>query len=182
MKNKLIPLYREKEIYTLFYDTAHDKIYRFPHRNKSSLVYIGLFLLVLYGSILLNNIYQPYRNLLLNIALFFAAVIICYFIAKFFMKNYYIPRMDNEVLLDENTMEQYARKGMKQFRTELSLGIGVSVILSLIGFILFFLMSQIELLIIGSLGIIPLFIIFLTRPLTRNAILKKFQNKDVKKL
>ncbi|GAB3799619.1 hypothetical protein [Virgibacillus kimchii] len=180
MKKKLIPLYREKEIYTLFYDVTHNKLYRFPHRNKSSLTYIGLFILVLYGSTFLNDIYQPYRGLLLNIGLFLAAVLICYFIAKFFMKNYYIQKLDNDVFFDENSMESVANKGLKQFRTELNLGVGVGVILTVFGFVLFFMFSQIELLIIGSLGLVPLFIIFLTRPFTRKKILHKFQNKEIK--
>lgn len=180
MKYKLIPLYREKEIYTLFYDAAHNKLYRFPHRNKPSLTYIGLFILVLYGSSFLNDIYQPYRGPLLNIVLFIAAAVICCFIAKLFMKNYYVQKLDNDVFYDENNMEHFAEKGMKQFRTELHLGVGAGMILALIGFVLFFIFSQIELLIVGSLGLVPLLIIFLTRPFTRNEILKKFQNKEIK--
>ncbi|HLS71120.1 MAG TPA: hypothetical protein VK027_05615 [Chitinophagaceae bacterium] len=180
MKKKLTPLYREKEIYTLFYDTIHNKLYRFPHRNKSSFTYIGLFILVLYGSTLLNDIYQPCSGPVLNIALFLIAAIICYFIAKSFMKNYYIQKIDSNIFFDENSMEDLANKGMKQFRTELNLGVVLGMILAAFGSVLFFIFSQIELLIIACLGLFPLFLIFLTYPLTRKKILKKFQNKEIK--
>ncbi|MFU0791773.1 hypothetical protein JNUCC74_07280 [Cerasibacillus sp. JNUCC 74] len=179
MKNKLIPIYREKEIYTLFYDKDHNKLYKFPHRDKSSFVYVLLFILVLYGSRIVNAIYQPYKGLLLNITLFFIVNIICYIIARYFFNHYYIPKTERTIFYNQESMESFAYKGEKQFRLELNLGGGLSLLLAGGGYTLFFMFSQIELLIIGCLGSVPLFMIIINKPFTRIKILREFQNKEI---
>ncbi|MGY0691200.1 hypothetical protein ACW2QC_00240 [Virgibacillus sp. FSP13] len=77
-------------------------------------------------------------------------------------------------------MENYAIKGMEQLRIELSVGGGLSILLALLGFVLFFMFSQFELLIIGCLGSAPIFVFLLMKPYTRIKILRMFQNKEIK--
>ncbi|SHG92705.1 hypothetical protein [Virgibacillus chiguensis] len=179
MKNKLIPIYREKEIYTLFFDDKNNKLYKFPHREKSSLIYILLFFVVLYGSQFINQIYQPYKGVLLNITLFAIANGVCFFIAKFVYSHYYIQKTDENIFLNQESMKKYATEGENQYRLEVNLGGGISLVMFVIGSVLFFIFQQMELLIIGSLGSVPLFIILINRPLSRLKILRGFQNKNI---
>lgn len=61
MHGKLIPLYREKESFTLFYDTDKNQLFRLPHRGKIGGFswYYLLPLLTLYVSNFLMNCINP---------------------------------------------------------------------------------------------------------------------------
>ncbi|ASN05374.1 hypothetical protein [Virgibacillus necropolis] len=180
MKNKLIPIYREQEIYTLFYDTVHEKLVLFPHRKNAPLAYVYLIILVLLGSWYFNDIYQPYKDPLFNIILFLVVIVFSYVFAKIFMNSYYIQRTEETVYLDNESMENCAIQGMKQLRMELYLGGGISVLFTVAGFALFFIFSQLVLLTFGGLGVVAIFLILLTRPFTRIKVLKKFQSKEIR--
>lgn len=176
----MIPIYREKEIYTIFYDTEQNKLYRFPPRKLgSAFTYMGLFFLFLYGPKMLNGIYQHYRNPLLDLFLFVVLLISCFVISKVLMNQFYIQRMEHHEFYNKDNMKHIADMGRKQFRIELNLGLGLSLFLSSICFVLFILFHRIEPLILLGLGLVPIYSILLTRPITRNVILKKFQRKEI---
>ena len=180
VQKNLIPIYREKEIYTIVYDTEQNKLYRFSHRKLgSSLTYMGLFFLFLYGSKMLNGIYQHYRNPLLDLFLFVVLLISCFVISKVLMNQFYFQRMEHHEFYNKDNMKHIADMGRKQLRRELILGLGLCLFLSLIGLVLFVMIRQIEPLIVFGLGLVPIYIILLTRPFTRNVIFKKFQRKEI---
>ncbi len=176
---RLIPIYREKEIYTMFYDSKQNKLYRYAHREKSSFLYILLFIIIINSSGLLNQIYQPYKGFLLNIILLIISNFVCYFVAKYLYSRYYIQTTGKGIFLDQESMKEYARKGEEQYYLELNLGGGICLFVVVIGFALFCIFNQIQFLIIGSLGSIPLFMIFLNRPFRRLQVLRAFQNKEI---
>src|SRR5690625_5628337 len=84
VNKQLIPFYREEEIYTLFYDEENNKMYRFSHRKTSSFKYIGLFMIVLYGSKVANDIYQRYNNPTIKIIVLLIIKILLYIAARAF--------------------------------------------------------------------------------------------------
>ncbi len=95
------------------------------------------------------------------------------------MNQFYIQRMEHHEFYNKDNMKHIADMGRKQFRIELNLGLGLSLFLSSICFVLFILFHRIEPLILLGLGLVPIYSILLTRPITRNVILKKFQRKEI---
>lgn len=139
-----------------------------------------MFLVVLYGSRIANDIYQPYKGLSLNIILVVLANIACYFITISLYKNYYIQKTDNPIYLDDTSMEKYANQGEKQFRIEFFSVGGMGIIIALVGHILFFKFSNIELLVVGCLGSALVISIFLMKPFARLKALRAFQSREIK--
>src|SRR5699024_6880623 len=80
MENGLIPLYREQERYTLFYDQHNSHLYKFQHRNKSFAVFFMVILMLTYGSKTFDGIYQNYQSTFLNISLFIIAIAVTYYV------------------------------------------------------------------------------------------------------
>src|SRR5699024_2551405 len=80
MDNKLIPLYRERESYTFFYEQQNNVLYKLQHRNKS----FGLFFIFILGmtwaSELISDIYANYQSSFLNIIIFISAIGITYYL------------------------------------------------------------------------------------------------------
>ncbi|MEC5425179.1 hypothetical protein QGM71_16965 [Virgibacillus sp. C22-A2] len=179
MKNKLIPIYREKELYTFFYDPDKNHLYRFQHRKKSSGMNFFLLLAVLYGSRYADRIYQSYKGPLVDVVLFTIVLVISYFMAIYFYEKFYIQEKSPKIFLGKESLENYAAKGISQLRTELYLGATLSLLLTIGGFVLFFVFSHFELLVIGCLGSLAIFIFLLMRPFTRIKILRQFQKGEI---
>src|SRR5690625_2683104 len=143
VNKQLIPFYREEEIYTLFYDEENNKMYRFPHQKTSSFKYIGLFMIVLYGSKVANNIYQSYSNSIINIIVFLIINILLYIGARSLYHRYYNHDKTRSIFIDEVRLMNYANQGLRQFRIELYASISLGI-LSLGGFLLFIVLNQLE--------------------------------------
>ncbi|MGY0691203.1 hypothetical protein ACW2QC_00255 [Virgibacillus sp. FSP13] len=178
MQNKLLPIYREKELYTLFYDQENNHLYKIQHRKKSFGVFFILMLAVFYGSKIIDGIYQEYQDPLLNTILFFAALALGYFVAQSIYGNYYIEETKREIFLDSSAMEQNAIAGMKQLRIEIYASI-VALILALLAFVLFFIYSEILLLVIGTFGVATIMILLFMKPFARIKVLKKFKRREI---
>lgn len=178
MKNKFIPFYREKELYTLFYDQSHNRLYKFQHRNKSFGVFFLFMIMIIYGSSFLDSIYQKYHSVLFDIVLFFVAVGITYYIARKFYQYYYIEETKRSIILDQNTLEKCATKGTKQFRIEFCSSI-VSLLIGVVFFIIFFVTSRIRPLVIGCICMAVIFILIYMKPLARKRVLKGFRDRNI---
>ncbi|GIO23662.1 hypothetical protein [Oceanobacillus sp. J11TS1] len=136
MEYKLIPLYREQERYTLFYDQENNHFYKFQHRNKSFAVFFLVMLAIIYGSKFLDSIYQEYQSTLPNIILIIIGLGITYYVSKKFYRSYYLTETKQEIILDKYNLKKYAIKGMKQFRIEFYSSIA-SLPIGIIFFIIF---------------------------------------------
>lgn len=173
MQNKLIPIYREKELYTLFYDQENNYLYKIQHRKRSFGVFFILVLLIFYGSKYADRIYQGYQGFLLDTLLFLVALALSYFVAQSIYGKYYNEETKREIFLDSSALEQTAIAGMKQLRIEIYASI-VVFILALLAFVLFFIYKEILLLVIGMFGAATVMILLFMRPFARMKILKKF--------
>ncbi|BBO00023.1 hypothetical protein [Sporolactobacillus terrae] len=181
MFGKLVPVYREKESFTLFYDTDKKQLYRFPHRGKIggfSWFYL-LPLLVLYVSSFLNDLYQPYGSLVLNLVCSIILLPIGYSIARVFYKGYYIQNKNCGYYLDQENLLNYEEQGKKQFVRE-CIGTLCSIVVMIIGFVVFFVFNQLQGLIIGGIGYIVVWIFLLMNPYSRLQLYKKIQRGEIK--
>lgn len=177
MRNKLIPLYREQEHYTLFYNQHTNQIYKFQHRNKSFAVFFLALLSITWASKLLDNMYQTYQNILLNAIVFIIAIVITYYVSIQFYHAYYLEDTKREIVLDQYKLREYADKGLKQLRIELYSSI-VSLPVSILFFIIFFVTNKIQPLFIGCIFLGVIFILFFMKPLSRKQMLVKFKAGD----
>src|SRR5699024_11593202 len=78
IRNNLIPVYREKEFYTLFYDQHQNVIYKLQHRNKSFGLFFMFIIAMTWFSESLDAFYINYKNTFLNIVTFIFAIGITY--------------------------------------------------------------------------------------------------------
>lgn len=178
MKYKLIPFYREKELFTLFYDYEDNHMYKFQHKKKSFSMFYFAIIGILFSSPYLDGLYQAHKGTLVDIILFIASIIISYFIAKLFYNNYYLQDTKRKVLLDEDTLKEFAIKGLKQFKIELYACIIVFFI-AIVCFFLFFSFNRIPLLIVGCLGLSALYILIFMDPFKRAKVIKDFISNKI---
>lgn len=178
MDNKLIPLYRERESYTFFYEQQNNVLYKLQHRNKS----FGLFFIFILGmtwaSELISDIYANYQSSFLNIIIFISAIGITYYLTDKFYHAYYNKETKREIILDKIKLQEYAVKGLKQLRIEFYSSI-VSLPISILFFIIFFSTSEIRPLIIGCIFLGVVLILAFMKPLSRKKLLKKFEDKMI---
>ncbi|MEW9678002.1 hypothetical protein ABRT01_17925 [Lentibacillus sp. L22] len=178
MKKRLIPLYREQERYTLFYDQHNNRLYKFQHRNKSFAIFFMVILVITYGSKFLDGIYQGYQTTFLNIILFIIALGVTYYVTTEFYSAYYLKETKQGIILDKYNLQECAIKGTKQLRIELYSAI-ISLPVGITFFIIFFATSKIRPLVIGCICAGVIFILILMRPLDRKRALRGFRNKVI---
>ena len=178
MENGLIPLYREQERYTLFYDQHNNHLYKFQHRNKSFAVFFMVILMLTYGSKTFDGIYQNYQSTFLNISLFIIAIAVTYYVITKLYSAYYLKETKQKVILDKYSLEKYAIKGAKQLRIEFYSAL-VSLPVGIIFFIIFFATSKIRPLVIGCICVGVIFVLIFMRPLDRKKILAGFRNQSI---
>lgn len=179
MFEKLIPVYREKENFTLFYDTDKNQLFRLPHRKMGTGLYIFLFLLVLYGSQYLNDLYQPYKSPVLNIILSISLLPLCYVLAKVMHKHYYIHDNPRELYFGQDTLEKFIEQGKRQLRRELY-GLVTMISLSVVCFILFFTFNQLQPLIVAEIAFMVVLLFVFMKPYSRLQLYKKIQKGEIK--
>lgn len=178
MFETLIPFYREKESYTLFYDADQKQMYRLPHRNKRNALYYFLFLAVLYGSYALNDMYQNYSGTVSNLIIFIVILAGSLVIAKLFYRNYYIQNRSRNIFITNTDLLNYAAKGRKQFHREIFVSIFI-FIASVACSIYFFMFSQLLLLIVGGLGYLVFWMLVIMKPFSRMQIYKRIQKGEI---
>jgi len=176
MDNKLIPLYRERESYTLFYEQNNNALYKLQHRNKSFGVFFIFILAMTWFSELISDFYEDYQNATLNVIIFISAIGITYYLTGRFFHAYYQKETKREVILDEVKLQEYAVKGMKQLRIEFYSSV-ISLPISVLFFIIFFTTSKIRPLVIGCVFLGVVLILAFMKPFSRKKLLRKFENK-----
>jgi len=177
LKDTLVTFYRNKDLYTLFYDQDDGIIYKIPIRKKNSYVKVYLSFIVLYitGN-LLNGFYQKYNSLLLDISLFIISVVIAYFTANKLHQTYYAEEQKRPIVLEDSVLEECAHEGMRQSRIESNVVI-LSFLGAVVSFIIFFAVNSITPLIVGCLNTAVFLGYIYMKPLKRRKIINKLLNK-----
>ncbi|WP_449354432.1 hypothetical protein ACUL41_15210 [Virgibacillus natechei] len=177
MKGTLITFYRNKDLYTLFYNQDDGLIYKIPIRKKNSYVkvYFGFLALYITGNIL-NGFYQRYNSLFLDVSMFIIGIVIAYFTANKLHQTYYAEEKIHPIVLDDSFLEECACEGMRQSRIELNVAI-ISFFVTVVAFIVFFAINSIIPLIIGYLGTAIFLGIIYMKPLKRRKVIKKIRDE-----
>lgn len=175
MGNNLIPVYREREFYTLFYDQHQNVIYKLQHRNKSFGLFFMFILAMTWFSESLDAFYINYKNPLLNIVIFIFAIGITYYVSNRFYNAYYQQESKRELILDKDEMKEYAIKGLKQLKIEFYSSI-VSLPISFFFYTIFFITSKVRPMVIGCIFLGVTFIFAFMKPLSRKRILRQFKD------
>lgn len=174
----LIPLYREKEMFTIFYDTKQDKLVKLPHRKKTYILYVVLFILVLYSIPYVVNVYNHIDHSAVKLLIVFALVGITYLASHVTYYRYYLRHIINPVFPNSIYLEKVFVKGRKQFRIE-SVTCFICAMITLISVFLFLLLNQLIFMIFANLFFGPCFIYIFMRPIKRMKLLRK--ERDLKK-
>src|SRR5699024_957117 len=174
MGNRLIPLYRERELYTLFYNQHKNKIYKLQHRNKSFAVFFFTILVLTWASESLDIFYQAYQSTFLNVIILIIAIGITYFVMIQFYRSYYQKDTKREMIMDKHKLQECVIKGLKQLRIEFYISI-ISLPIGILFLILFFVTGESRPLAIGCVCLGVIFILILMRPIERKKVLKRFR-------
>ena len=179
MKSSFIEFYRKNHLYTLFYDESDGLIYKIPTSKGYTfqnfyLVGIGFII----TSNLLNNFYQEYNNLIIDISLFILSLVIGYESAGRLYKHYYDEERTRSIILDDSFLEECLKKGIKQSRIDL-ISLFISPLLAIIGIVGFFFINTIHLLIMGCICLSLFRVSYFMKPLKRRKIIHKLQNEII---
>lgn len=178
MDEKLIPLYREREIFTLFYEPHKNIVYKIQHRNKSFGLFFIFILAMTWLSKLLDDFYMHYQNPFVNMILFIIAIGITYYVSTKFYNAYYQQETKREMIVDKDDMEKYALQGLKQLKIELYSSL-VILPISILFFIIFFTTSYLAPMVIACIALGATFILIFMKPLSRKRILHKFKTRTI---
>ncbi|MCL1631986.1 hypothetical protein M3N64_08495 [Sporolactobacillus sp. CPB3-1] len=178
MFETLIPFYREKESYTLFYDANQKQMYRLPHRNKGNVRYYFLGLAVLYGSYALNALYQNISGIVSNLISFIVILAGSFLVAKFFYKNYYVQNRSRNIFITNTDLLNYAAQGKKQFHREFFVSLFI-FLASVTGSLFFFMFSRLLLLIVSGLGYLVFWMLMIMKPFSRMQLYKRIERGEI---
>lgn len=175
LKSTLVQIYRNSDLYTLYYDQEDGEFYKIPFRKKSSfintyLVVVGLIVI----ETLVSSVYGNYHSLLLNISLVVIGIAIAYYMVKQLYKSYYMIEDIRPMYLDNSFFESCASEGIKQSRKEIPVLI-ISLLLSIVSFGTFLFANNSKLLILGSMSTACFLSFYNMKPLKRRSIIKKLQ-------
>ncbi|WP_040981884.1 hypothetical protein [Oceanobacillus jeddahense] len=177
MKRNLIPIYRNQDLYTLFYDQNEKVIYKIPFWKKNSISSVYLIVIALYIiGFLLNGFYQNYSNVLLDIILLILGIGIAYVTVDKIYQIYYEYEKKHPIILDFSYLEECIYKGMKQSRIEIVV-IVLSFLFAIVAFALFFIANSIEPLIIGCLSTTVFLSFIYMKPFKRRKVIKEWSKK-----
>lgn len=169
---KLVPLYRLDELYTIFYDISDGEYYKINHKERSKVKYfIGVFSLIMIGQ-LIDNIYKAFATPLLSILLLTGSLALTYFIVSKFYSNYFLLGSKKKMDITEDDFKAYVEEGYKQYRLELIFS-AIGVILGFLLGIIFLVTAQIYPLLVSCAMFAVLIIFLFTKPKIRRQQLKK---------
>jgi len=177
LKNALVPIYRNTDLYTLFYDQDDGAIYKIPFGKKNSIVSVYLIVIALYISgNFLNGFYQRHHSFFLDTSLVIIGIAITYFTVNKMYQVYYMKEKIRSIILDESSLEECIDKGMKQSRTEIWVII-LSFLFAVVTFIAFFTVNSVKPLIFGCLCTSVFLSFIYMKPLKRRKVIKKLQSE-----
>ncbi|HLQ95666.1 MAG TPA: hypothetical protein VK108_04710 [Pseudogracilibacillus sp.] len=179
MKSSLIELYRKNHLYTLFYDESDGLIYKSP--TSKGYTFQNFYLVGIVSIItlnLLNNFYQEYNNLIIDISLFILSLVIGYDSAGRLYKHYYDEERTRSIILDDSFLEECLKKGIKQSRIEI-ISLFISPLLAIIGIVGFFFVNTMSPLIMGCFCLSLFRVSYFMKPLKRRKIIHKLQNEII---
>lgn len=176
-KRSLVQIYRESDLYTIYYDVVENKFYKVPFRRTSRLsdTYLGVIGFIVLASVM-RNFYGPIQHPLLDLLL---VVLVIFFakmaVDKVFQALYMFERI-RQIEIDDLRLERYMEKGMKQSNIE-SPTLIFFLILSVLSMIGFLTLGNVELLLVGGGSVACVILAVYMKPIKRRNVIKQLQRK-----
>ncbi|WP_088839057.1 hypothetical protein [Listeria sp. ILCC792] len=111
-------LYREKELYSIFFDEEKKQFVKLIHKKRNYWVYTILFLIVLYGSQYISSIYNYEDNLVMKLLLLVLTLVLSFFVARVYYKNYYDITSKREMSYSDNSIKDLMNDAKNQSEKE----------------------------------------------------------------
>lgn len=177
MKSSLVPVYRDRDLYTLFYDQDDQLIYKIPFAKKSSIISVYVTVIVIYiiGN-LLNDFYIKHHSLFLDISLFIIGIAVAYLTVNIMYRVYYMEEKTRPLILNDSFLEECVGEGMKQSKREILVVI-ISFLFAVVTFIIFFTINSIKPLIFGCFSTSVFLSFTYMKPLKRRKVIKEWRMK-----
>lgn len=179
MKRTLVQLYRNSNLYTLYYDETDGEIYKIPFGKKGSFTttYLIVVALIITGT-LFSSFYENYHNVALDIILIVVGIAVAYFVVNKLYKSYYLEEEIRPIFLDDSFFKSCASEGLKQSRREIVVLV-ISFLLAIASFMAFLLANRPKLLIVGSLSTACYLAFYYMKPLKRRRIIRKLRDGNL---
>lgn len=175
MKRTLVQIYRNSDLYTLYYDQADGEFYKIPFRKKSSFTSTYLVVIALIvASTLFNKVYENYQSIFLDVIFVIVGVAIACFLVNKLFQSYYMEENIRHIYLDDSHLESCVKEGVKQSKREIPVLI-ISFLLAVASFYMFLFANNPKLLIVGSLSTACFLAFNYMKPLKRRKIIKIIQ-------
>lgn len=175
MKN-IIPLYREKELFTVFYHTELETYVKINHREKTYVVYTLLFLGVMYAIPNISSFYAQLENDILKVCLTFLVLFISLFSATIVYRRYYEHDTLRVVYFEQDRLRHFMQRGKAQLLKETLVTVPFFFI-SVFCFCIFLMTSHFFFMIVSSLSLAICFMYGQMRPLKRLKYIRKVLNE-----
>lgn len=171
---KLIFIYREKELYSIFYDKHKKKFIKVPHKKTNSWIYIVIFIALLNGSKFVDNFYKEISNGYLNLTSIIISIILSYLIAKTFYNNYY--EVSEQRMMEYNALDikEFFVKGRQQNKIYTFLIAGTDLV-TLLFIALFLKYGSFLILVITFLLLIIMWVGVFMHPSARKKVQKNYE-------
>lgn len=171
---QFIPLYREKELYTVFYDVQERRLVKLPHRKKTYIVYVVLFLSVLHGTPYVTRFYDHLPYSLLKFIVLFVIIGITCFATFMTYYRYYLWDEISPVFAHVNNLEKIVLKGREQLRFDSVICFFCMIVTFVLGFI-FLITQDVVWFVLTNLFLAPSLIYLLMRPIRRMKLLRDYE-------
>ncbi|MBC2200140.1 hypothetical protein HCX59_02660 [Listeria welshimeri] len=175
---KLVFIYREKELYSVFYNNDKKQFIKVRHKKTNSWIYIIIFIVLINGSNFINNFYKEINNGYVNLISIIISIILSYLIAKKFYNNYYDvseKRILKYAVLDIKELFVKSRKQNKMY----NILILVANLVTLLFIMLFFMLGSFFILIISFLLFTIMWIGVFMHPNDRKKVQKFYEQKEI---
>lgn len=172
----LIPIYREKELFTIFYDTTQQQLVKLHHRRRTygTLILWHFFMIRIISKI--ENFYHSLQNIILQGIMIIVLFYLSYLGSRIFYKKYYLQETIGSVFNNDIYLQKVFKNGRKQFRLERRITFIVCIAF-IISLGLFIVTNHFANMIFAYLSFLPINIFLFTRPIKRHYLLKQLEGE-----
>src|SRR5690625_50717 len=116
MEDKLIPIYRKEEEYTIFYDQSLKGLVRLAHNKHSILFFLSIACIAMILITILHSFVKSPDSLSLRIVILALWNAINLLAVKNYHKRYYILRSQSSISQHEKGAKEAFLKGWRQYK------------------------------------------------------------------
>lgn len=169
MVDKLIPIYRKEEEYTIFYDQSLKGLVRLAHNKHSILFFLSIACIAMILITILHSFVKSPDSLSLRIVILALWNAINLLAVKNYHKRYYILRSQSSISQHEKGVKEAFLKGWRQYKIERIIVIPF-IPLSLVLCYIYLISGTYVFLYVFSLFVSPVMIFTFTKPFKRRRL------------